>query len=80
MSEIYKKFCNSMDAYPPNAAFTTGVIGAIIFVMSFIMRTFSFIPTAVLSNISTAFAIIGLLLIAVPVFRLGIYPMFKTFI
>ena len=77
MSETYKKFCNSMDAYPPMAAFTAGVVGMIILLASFIIKSFSFIPKSALNNMSSAFFVVGLLLICVPCFVLGVYPLFR---
>lgn len=77
MSKVYKKFCNSMDAFNPYAAFTMGIVGMIILLVSFIIKSFSFIPTMALNNISSAFFIAGVLLICIPGFRLGIYPLLQ---
>lgn len=77
MSDIYIKFCNSMDAYSPKAAFIAGIVGLIFILVSLIVQSFSFIPTAVLNNISSAFVVIGTLLVIVTAFRLGIYPLMR---
>lgn len=60
----------SMDAYSSESAFTTGLIGMIFIVASFILKTS-------LTNISAAFLILGFSFILVAVFKLGIYPIIK---
>lgn len=76
MSEIYKKFCNSMDAYSPEAAGISGIVGFIFIVMSMSIPLLSFIPERVSNNVSYGFVIIGSFLIFVLIFRLVIYPTF----
>ena len=76
---MYKEFCNSMDAINPYSAFTAGIVGMIIFLASLIIKSFSFIPTTILNDTSSAFFIVGVLLICVPLFVLGVYPVLRIY-